>query len=171
MNAALQWGLVAIDLSGGDIHKRYCDVSANFIGSGWQQHFKVCLGGGNQVCQGSGCEAAPGACARFCSNWLGSRGYVDLSAIQDIIRRTGQQILDQAAKLAENSGLMVEMELLESYGKRIPTMIIEATRNWPADLIVIGTHGWRGFDHLLLGSVAEAVMRTAPVPVLLIRAS
>jgi nucleotide-binding universal stress UspA family protein len=100
-----------------------------------------------------------------------AEGYVDLSALQDVIRRNGQQILDKAAKLAERSGVTVEVELLESYGKRIPTVIIEATRNWPADLIVIGTHGWRGFDHLLLGSVAEAVMRTAPVPVLLIRAS
>lgn len=100
-----------------------------------------------------------------------AEGYVDLSILQDAIRRNGQQILDQAAKLAGKSGVTVEVELLESYGKRIPTVIIEATRNWPADLIVIGTHGWRGFDHLLLGSVAEAVMRTAPVPVLLIRAS
>ena len=100
-----------------------------------------------------------------------AEGYVDLSALQDAIRRNGQQILDHAAKLAEKSGVTVEMELLESYGKRISTIIIEATKKWSADLIVIGTHGWRGFDHLLLGSVAEAVMRTAPVPVLLIRAS
>ncbi len=35
-----------------------------------------------------------------------------------------------------------------------------------ADLIVIGTHGRRGFAHALLGSVAEKVVRTAPCPVL-----
>ncbi len=44
----------------------------------------------------------------------------------------------------------------------------EAIR-WQADLIVIGTHGRRGFRHLLLGSVAEGVIRMAAQPVLLIR--
>ena len=38
-----------------------------------------------------------------------------------------------------------------------------------ADLIVIGTHGRTGFNRLLLGSVAEGVVRTASIPVLLIR--
>jgi len=37
---------------------------------------------------------------------------------------------------------------------------------WPADLVVIGTHGFSGFDRLLLGSVAERVMHRAPCPVL-----
>ena len=36
----------------------------------------------------------------------------------------------------------------------------------PADLIVMGTHGTSGFEHLVLGSVAEKVLRRAPCPVL-----
>jgi nucleotide-binding universal stress UspA family protein len=39
----------------------------------------------------------------------------------------------------------------------------------PADLVVMGTHGRSGFEHLLLGSVAERVVRTAPCPVLTVR--
>ena len=39
----------------------------------------------------------------------------------------------------------------------------------PAELLVMGTHGRRGLSHLLLGSVAEGVMRLTPCPVLLIR--
>ena len=38
-----------------------------------------------------------------------------------------------------------------------------------ADLIVMGTHGRSGVSHLLMGSVAERVMRTAPCPVLTVR--
>jgi nucleotide-binding universal stress UspA family protein len=41
----------------------------------------------------------------------------------------------------------------------------------PADLTVIGTLGRRGFNHLLLGSVAEGVIRLATKPVLIIRGS
>ena len=38
-----------------------------------------------------------------------------------------------------------------------------------ADLIVLGTHGRSGLKHLLMGSIAESVLRVAPVPVLCVR--
>ena len=41
----------------------------------------------------------------------------------------------------------------------------------PADLIVVGTRGRSGFSHLLLGSVAEHVIRSAPCPVLVVKRS
>jgi nucleotide-binding universal stress UspA family protein len=41
---------------------------------------------------------------------------------------------------------------------------------WHADLIVMGTHGRRGFRRLVLGSVAERVLRSASCPVLMIPA-
>ena len=47
--------------------------------------------------------------------------------------------------------------------------IVAAAGELPADLIVVGTHGRRGASHLLLGSVAERVVRLSPVPVLTIR--
>jgi nucleotide-binding universal stress UspA family protein len=50
------------------------------------------------------------------------------------------------------------------------TEIVRAAKDWPADLIVIGSHGRGGIGRLLLGSVAEAVMRHAACPVLVVRA-
>ena len=47
--------------------------------------------------------------------------------------------------------------------------IVDAAREWPADLIVIGSHGRRGFDRLLLGSVAESIVRHAPCSVDIVR--
>ena len=54
---------------------------------------------------------------------------------------------------------------------RPATKIVEGARNWRADLIVIGSHGRGGVERILLGSVAESVLRHAPCPVLVIRGS
>lgn len=48
--------------------------------------------------------------------------------------------------------------------------IVKAAKEWQADLVVIGSHGRRGITRALVGSVAEAVMRHAPCPVLVVRA-
>ena len=48
--------------------------------------------------------------------------------------------------------------------------ITKTAKEWGADVIVIGSHGRRGITRALVGSVAEAVMRHAPCPVLVVRA-
>ncbi len=55
-----------------------------------------------------------------------------------------------------------------SVGQPAEAILAEALA-WGADLIVLGTHGRRGLAHLVFGSVAEGVMRTAPIPVLTVR--
>jgi len=51
----------------------------------------------------------------------------------------------------------------------IPVGILRAASEHAADVIVMGTHGRMGLEHLLLGSVAEKVLRQAIVPVLTLR--
>lgn len=59
----------------------------------------------------------------------------------------------------------VEVEVLAEAGSAV-SLIVDRAVTWPADLVVLGTHGFSGFDRLLLGSVAERVMHRAPCPVL-----
>jgi len=47
--------------------------------------------------------------------------------------------------------------------------IVKTAREKNADLVVIGTHGWTGIDHILFGSTAEKVVRKSPCPVLTVR--
>ena len=64
-------------------------------------------------------------------------------------------------------GLSVQPRLEE--GEPAP-VITQVARDTAADLIVMGTHRRTGFPRLLLGSVAEKVLRTAPCPVLTLKA-
>jgi nucleotide-binding universal stress UspA family protein len=67
------------------------------------------------------------------------------------------------------AGLACQSEVVTSQQGRICDQVVDAARNWKADLIVIGTHGRRGISRLMLGSDAEQILRLAPVPVLLVR--
>jgi nucleotide-binding universal stress UspA family protein len=49
--------------------------------------------------------------------------------------------------------------------------IVKAAEEWSADLLVIGSHGRGGTQRALLGSVAETVMRHAPCPLVVVRAT
>ena len=93
------------------------------------------------------------------------------SEIADAMIKSGQEILRKAGAAAREAGIPVETRLIEidTLGRRIPEAIAADAEAWPADLIVICTHGRRGLSHLFLGSVAEGVVRVATKPVLLIR--
>lgn len=59
----------------------------------------------------------------------------------------------------------VEVQTLIDHGSAASS-IVDRARTLPADLIVMGTHGTGGFEHLLLGSVTEKVLRKARCPVM-----
>lgn len=82
---------------------------------------------------------------------------------------SGKQLLLKDAATAAKAGVKVETRLVEDYQARIGAVISKEAGQWQADLIVVGTHGHKGLDHLLMGSVAEGVMRSATIPVLLVR--
>jgi nucleotide-binding universal stress UspA family protein len=65
----------------------------------------------------------------------------------------------------------MDSKIVECFGRRASDVILEEAAAWPADLIVVGTHGRRGIGRALLGSDAEQIARSATVPVLLVRSS
>jgi nucleotide-binding universal stress UspA family protein len=82
--------------------------------------------------------------------------------------------IEQGAKARLASALATVQKRLPSARATLlkgPTAseILAAADRSKADLIVMGTHGRRGISHLLLGSVAEKVVRLSPVPVLTVR--
>lgn len=87
------------------------------------------------------------------------------------MRETGEGILAQARAKVEAHGIKVESKLFDNFAGRVSDMVVDEAKTWGADLIVIGTHGRRGVTRWMLGSDAEQIVRLAPVPVLLIRAS
>lgn len=92
---------------------------------------------------------------------------------EEAMRKSGQIILSACEATARTSGVKFDSKLaiVVSITQRICDAINEEAKSWPADLIVIGTHGRRGFSHLLLGSVAEGVVRLATKPILIVRGS
>ena len=92
----------------------------------------------------------------------------------DLLRRLrtdAQTVLDAAEAAARSVGREVEPRLLEHHSTQIGEGIIEDAQKWQADLIVMGTHGRRGFARDVLGSDAVYVTGHAPVPVLLVRST
>ena len=99
------------------------------------------------------------------SDW-GELAWVDMNTVVDGLTEEGRQILDQAAEQAQAAGVSVETALVDARQRHVGEVIASEAQTAGADLIVIGTHGRKGFSRLMLGSVAEVTLRMAHVPVL-----
>jgi nucleotide-binding universal stress UspA family protein len=83
----------------------------------------------------------------------------------DDVRAEARERLD--ALLIPDADLLTERRLAEGHPADV---ILHFAREIPADLVVMGTHGRTGLNRVLMGSVAEQVVRHAPCPVLTVRA-
>jgi len=85
--------------------------------------------------------------------------------------QAGTALLERLRDDAAREGAVVDSLLVESDGRKVHEVVNEQAQAWEAELLVLGTHGRRGIDRLLAGSVAEQVVRHADLPVLLVRSS
>jgi nucleotide-binding universal stress UspA family protein len=101
--------------------------------------------------------------------YFDNENYLNYAELVQTMRYSGEKILAQAQNKFLQAGVMVDIRLLEAQGERVANVIINEAKNSLADLIIIGTHGRSGFSRMLMGSIAEGVVRMAHIPILLIR--
>jgi nucleotide-binding universal stress UspA family protein len=94
-----------------------------------------------------------------------------LAEYQKTLQEAGEKLLTTRATTAREAQVNVDTKLVTVglLGERIYEAIDKESKEWPANLIVIGTEGRRGFQRLMIGSVAEGLVRISTKPVLLIR--
>ena len=94
-----------------------------------------------------------------------------LAEYKKTLQEAGENLLRTRATTAREAGVNVDTKLITvtMLGERIYEAIEEQSKQWPANLIVVGTEGRRGFQRLMIGSVAEGLVRISTKPVLLIR--
>lgn len=88
-------------------------------------------------------------------------------AVHDAMRDAGRELLTRAEARLRQAGFEVGSHLGEGDVRQV---ILDQAAAWPADLIVLGSHGRTGLDRLLLGSVSDSVVRHAPCSVEIVRA-
>jgi nucleotide-binding universal stress UspA family protein len=101
---------------------------------------------------------------------LGAELAVHVHAIARVRRGAGEKLLAAARERARAAGVEADTRLAETGmpAERIAVLVCSEAAKWRADLVVVGTHGRRGVERLVLGSVAEGVVRRSAVPVLLV---
>jgi nucleotide-binding universal stress UspA family protein len=87
----------------------------------------------------------------------------------ELMEEAGKRIVADAVAAVQAAGVRCDSTMSTTFKGRVCELVVQAASAWKADVIVIGTHGRRGVDRLLLGSDAEQILRLSPVPVLLVR--
>lgn len=100
---------------------------------------------------------------------LDANGDLNVLYLADIQRSQGERIVKAAEDIARQSEVSADSVIVESIGERVSSLIIKQAEEWPADLVVMGTHGLRGFARFMMGSDADAVVKQSHVPVLLVK--
>jgi len=92
----------------------------------------------------------------------------ELAALLDDQRKQANECVANAAELLDRAGFRVDTRVVEGEARAV---ILAIAAEWKSDLIVVGSHGRKGLERFLLGSVAEYVARHARCSVWIVRVS
>lgn len=97
--------------------------------------------------------------------------FVDVTQLSEEYEKKAQadiqQILDEAKQLFEAQGLEIDTKII--HGHSVHKELVHITEQLNGDLVVIGSHGRKGFKKMVLGSVAQSLLGEIHVPVLVVR--
>ena len=98
-------------------------------------------------------------------------GYLpDTTELEKVARDNATRVLDSATATAADMGSPAEVSGEVLYGSP-ESRIVETAEKLPADLIILGSHGYNRWERLLLGSVSNSVLHHAPCSVLVVRSA
>jgi nucleotide-binding universal stress UspA family protein len=100
---------------------------------------------------------------------LVAAGDFNLVYMDDVLRENGKKVLKNAEVAAHKANVEADSRMVEAISGRVAKFVMQQVKEWPADLIVMGTHGLRGIERMVMGSDAETIVRNSLVPVLLVR--
>ena len=89
-----------------------------------------------------------------------------IAKVEQERRKEAKELVQRAARQLRKVGFKTSEIVLEGDAK---TGILDHAADWHADLIVLGSHGWKGLGRFLMGSVSEAVTRHAGCSVEVVR--
>ena len=91
-----------------------------------------------------------------------------LELVEKETRSRAEKVLAEAERIIsyKNGHIKIEKEIFIGSAKKF---IVEEAKNWKADLIVVGSHGYGFLTRALIGSVSDAVVHHSPCSVLVVR--
>ena len=99
------------------------------------------------------------------TGYVGTEFVPYMAEFYELDKTAGQATLDSAVQQASEQGVHATQTLVERQDPA--TAILSASKD--TDVIVIATHGRRGFNRFIFGSVAESVIRQSTIPCLVVR--
>jgi nucleotide-binding universal stress UspA family protein len=96
-------------------------------------------------------------------------GGVGMEQLLESMRADGRKILALAEAQAKKRKVTPKVIYADTTVRDVADVIVSQAKKIRADLVVLGTHGRRGFSRLVMGSDAEGVVRNAPAPIMLVR--
>jgi len=99
------------------------------------------------------------------TSFVGIPTHAIIGTMRGLLEDEGKKVLSDLQKTAKKVGVKFNSKMEEGVPYEV---IVDTAKELGSDLIVMGTHGRKGLDRLLLGSVTEKVVRTAHCPTLVV---
>jgi nucleotide-binding universal stress UspA family protein len=87
-------------------------------------------------------------------------------AIQKSLRQEAEKVVAEARRAAQEKGILLATEIRDGHAA---DEIVKMAERQEADLIMMGTHGWRGVNEAIMGSTTARVLTESPIPVLVVK--